>query len=87
MKKWEYMLATFDFRRLSHINGKEISNFEPMKWPVFFSSFREPVSAKGIYMSDFLTEAGKNGWEVINIWGTSIENILLKRELEEKKGD
>lgn len=55
------MLADFTQRRLSHLNGKEVENFEPIKWPLFLSGFRDPVSAKGTYITDFLSIAGKDG--------------------------
>jgi len=82
MKKFEYMLADFSQRRLRHLNGVEVENFEEMKWPLFLSSFRDPVSAKGTYITDFLSKAGEDGWEAVSIYGQFTETILFKRELK-----
>jgi hypothetical protein len=87
VKKWEYMLADFDDRRLYMINGKEAKDYEPAKFPLFLSSIRDKAPTQGTYITEFLVRAGKNGWEAINMYGFggSTMTILFKRELEDKK--
>lgn len=64
MKKWEYVIADFDDRKLKWINGKEVENFveSETRWPIFFSSLRglKVIPAQGTYITEFIKEAGKN---------------------------
>ena len=92
MKKWEYMIvrAVFNYEptgprglknaRILAINDKTVPEWHhygiPTSWENFFY---------------FLEEAGRDGWELINLTDSSGEGktFVFKRELikEEKKGE
>ena len=86
MKKWKYLLVDFTNRTVHRINGREVDDYQPPRYGVIFNSFKP---AQGTYITDFLNQAGREGWEAISvIFGgglTSIDSILFKRELEEEK--
>ena len=79
MKKWEYMLTDFVDRKLSHINGVQAENFEYSK-RTFLGGTTE---VQGIFITDFLAEAGKDGRETVSVLFNDygwISTILFKRE-------